>query len=88
MIDSKDPAGYFAPLAPLSAVTACLTIPGEKAAIPADKLAAAASATGHKAETADSAMAAAAGHASRPGPARVLISGSLYLAGRILTDNG
>ena len=87
MIDSKDPAGYFAPMAPLGAATTCITIPGEKAAIPADMLAAAAASAGHQAHIAASSMAAVAGHATRAGPARVLICGSLYLAGRILAQN-
>jgi len=65
-----------------------LTIPDEENAVPADTLAAAARAKGLSAETAaslDQALRQAALAAPAP---RILICGSLYLAGRVLAAHG
>lgn len=89
MINSKQPAGYFKPLANLAADVRCVTIPGEAAAIPAADLAEIAMKAGLDATTADSALDAALSIVSGAGagPARVLICGSLYFAGSILSDH-
>ncbi len=81
MINSKQPEGFFRPLAEVADHVQCVTIPGEDAAIPASDLAAFAA-------TAESPLEAATAIAGRTaGPARVLICGSLYFAGRILSDH-
>jgi dihydrofolate synthase/folylpolyglutamate synthase len=85
MLNTKDPHGFFAPFAGLARNVRTVTIPGEANALPAEALAAAAREAGLSAEpavTLDAAMP--------PGQpdARVLICGSLYLAGRVLAANG
>lgn len=88
MIDTKEPLGFFRPLAPFAAATTAVTIPDEKAAVPKETLAALAAATGHRVDVADSVEEAARRHAARPGAARLLICGSLYLAGHVLRTHG
>ena len=88
MIDTKDRTGFFRPLAAQAASTLTATIPGEKAAVPAADLAAQAAAAGHQTAIADSVLEAVQMHAARPGPARILVCGSLYLAGQVLRDHG
>ena len=90
MINSKQPLGYFKPLAGLAESVHCVTIPNEAAAIPAADLAAIANSAGLQAVTAETAVDAA--HAitrqyQKQGAARVMICGSLYLAGHILADH-
>ncbi len=85
MMQGKDPHGFLAPLAPHASSLAAVTIPGQKNALPAATVAAQASALGFAAETARSVAEAV----DRIGPgARVLVCGSLYLAGRVLADLG
>ena len=86
MLATHDPRGFLAPLAPYVDRLAAVAIPGEANALPADALAAAASSLGIAAEPAPG-IAAAVAAAAAPG-ARVLICGSLYLAGRVLAENG
>jgi dihydrofolate synthase/folylpolyglutamate synthase len=85
----KQPADVLRPLAPFAARLRAIAIPGDSAALSAQDAAAAARAAG----IADSAPASAPDEAvrtlvSNPGPRRILICGSLYLAGAILADNG
>jgi dihydrofolate synthase/folylpolyglutamate synthase len=66
-------------------------IPGEHKSLTAEQAAAAARAAGIAAAPAASvaaALAAIVGRRREEGPARVLICGSLYLAGTVLADNG
>jgi len=89
MLASKDAAGYLAPLAPYVAGLEGVTIPGEANAMSADAAAAAARAAGIDAAPAAGPLAALTRIiADADGPARVLICGSLYLAGQVLRDNG
>ena len=88
MLNTKDVAGYMAPLAPALQGLIAVSIPGEPNTLPAETTAAAARAAGITAETADSPAAALASITARAPNARVLICGSLYLAGRILAENG
>ncbi|MEX0694229.1 MAG: bifunctional folylpolyglutamate synthase/dihydrofolate synthase, partial [Rhodospirillales bacterium] len=89
MINSKQPLGYFQPLAGSIDSVHCITIPNEAAAIPAKELAAIARKAGLRAKTARSALAATQAIASQTkAPARLLICGSLYLAGHILAEHG
>jgi dihydrofolate synthase/folylpolyglutamate synthase len=91
MLDTKEPAEFLRPLAPLAAGLRAVAIPGSHASLPAEAAAAVARAVGIAAEPApdvDAAVAAIAA-ANRGGPpAQILICGSLYLAGTVLADNG
>lgn len=84
MLDTKDAAGYMAPLAPLADGMFTVDIPGAPATLPAERSAEMARAAGHNAHAAPSVAAALA---EIPQDARVLICGSLYLAGEILKDH-
>jgi dihydrofolate synthase / folylpolyglutamate synthase len=86
MLSTHDPAGFLAPLAPHVARLAAVAIPGEPNARPAADLAATARALGIDAVAASGLGEAVT--AAAQGAARVLICGSLYLAGRVLHDNG
>ncbi|ULB10856.1 bifunctional folylpolyglutamate synthase/dihydrofolate synthase [Cereibacter azotoformans] len=88
MLNTKDVAGYMRPLASHAARLHAVDIPGEKNTLPADETRAAAEAIGLAASTAPSVAAALAGIARQDPAARVLICGSLYLAGTILRENG
>jgi dihydrofolate synthase/folylpolyglutamate synthase len=88
MLNTKDVAGYMRPLAPHVTRLHAVSIPGEKNTLPAEVTCEAACDAGIDATTAASvgkALAAIAG--ARP-DARVLICGSLYLAGTVLRENG
>jgi dihydrofolate synthase/folylpolyglutamate synthase len=89
MLDTKEPAEFLAPLAPLTASLSAVTIPGSHAALAAESAAAVARAVGIAASAAasvDDAVAAIIG-ARGDRPARILICGSLYLAGSVLAEN-
>ena len=89
MLRSKDAAGFVTPLAPFVGRLITIAIPREEGSLSADELIATAATTGLAAEPAaglEDALARLAGEAS--GPARVLVCGSLYLAGIVLKENG
>jgi dihydrofolate synthase/folylpolyglutamate synthase len=88
MLNTKDVRGYMLPLAPQVTALYAVSIPGEKNTLPAVETQAAAAAAGMKAHAADSVAAALALIAAQDPQARVLICGSLYLAGAILRENG
>ena len=89
MLDTKAPHDFLAPLAPLATDARCLAIPGVDATLTGTVLADAAAAVGLAATTVDSVEDALADIlGSTTAPARVLICGSLYLAGTILAANG
>jgi dihydrofolate synthase/folylpolyglutamate synthase len=88
MRDTKDPAGFLEPLAAHVAGVPTVTIPGDAHAVPAARLVEIAAACGLAAAPAADVAAAVAAHAAAGGPARILICGSLYLAGTVLADNG
>lgn len=89
LLDTKDPAGYLAPLVSEVTAAATVTIPGTQASVSAEALAKAARGVGIPADPAASVDAALdAVLAGQTGPARVLICGSLYLAGEVLRRNG
>ncbi|MFD1624611.1 bifunctional folylpolyglutamate synthase/dihydrofolate synthase [Azospirillum griseum] len=90
MLTSKDPYEFLGPLAPFTHAMRTVVIPGEEASLTAEESAEAARTCGiADTAAADSVTAALASLvASRSGPARVLICGSLYLAGSVLADNG
>ncbi|MEF3048882.1 folylpolyglutamate synthase/dihydrofolate synthase family protein [Tabrizicola sp. L79] len=88
MLNTKDVRGYMAPLAGQVTRLHAVSIPGEKATLPAEATRDAAQSVGIAAETADSVAQALAQIISVAPQARVLICGSLYLAGAILRENG
>ena len=88
MLNTKDVTGYLAPLARHASSLTAVSIPGEAATLSADQTAQAARSTGMTAHTADSVSAALGRILDETPDARVLICGSLYLAGTILQENG
>jgi dihydrofolate synthase/folylpolyglutamate synthase len=88
MLNTKDVGGYMRPLAPHLAGLRAVSIPGEKNTLSAAETAAAATAAGIRAETAGTVGEALAAITAEAPRARVLICGSLYLAGSVLRDNG
>ncbi len=87
MLNTKDVRGYMLPLAAQVASLTAVSIPGEKNTLPAEDTAQAALAAGIRAGTAPSVAAALAAIVAQDPTARVLICGSLYLAGAILREN-
>ncbi len=89
MLDTKAPRDFLEPLAPLAAGARCLAIPGVDATLTGATLAEAAAAVGLAAAAAGSVEGALADILrTATTPARVLICGSLYLAGTVLAANG
>ncbi len=88
MLNTKDSAGFLAPMAPFAQSLRAVTIPGEENALPAEAIAAAAKSVGIIAEESPSVAAALAEIKSHGKAGRVLICGSLHFAGVILRDNG
>ena len=88
MLNTKDIAGYLTPLAAQAQSLTAVSIPGEAATLPAEATARAARAVGLTAQTAETALAAVRQIAAQAPRARILICGSLYLAGGILRENG
>ena len=87
MINTKDIAGFLAPLARCARSLAAVTIPDEANAVPAEAVCAAASGiAAHPASSVAQAIQAIV--SAQENPARILICGSLYLAGTVLADNG
>lgn len=88
MLNTKETQGFIAPFAGIARRVVSLTIPGEDNAVPAERLAEDARCQGLSAETAVS-IKAALRQAGQTAPApRILICGSLYLAGRVLAAHG
>jgi dihydrofolate synthase / folylpolyglutamate synthase len=88
MLNTKDVRGYMRPLAPHAAALWAVSIPGEKNTLPAEVTRDAARDAGILAEAAPSVAKALADIAAKNPTARVLICGSLYLAGQVLKENG
>ncbi len=88
MLNTKDVRGYLAPLAAQTTTLHAVAIQGQPNTIPAEVTCAAALSAGIKATTALSVAAALTTIAARDPTARVLICGSLYLAGSVLRENG
>jgi len=88
MLNTKDVAGYMVPLAPYVTRLHAVQVPGEANTLPADVTCAAAAGAGIAAATADTVADALAAIVTTAPQARVLICGSLYLAGFVLRENG
>jgi dihydrofolate synthase / folylpolyglutamate synthase len=83
MMNSKEAGGFLAPLAGVAETTACIAIPNEANSFSAKALAAMIDAR----PMPSAADAINAIVRENTAPARILICGSLYLAGTILADN-
>jgi dihydrofolate synthase/folylpolyglutamate synthase len=88
MLNTKDAAGFLHPLAPYTKGLAGVTIPGEENPHQAEAIATAASGLGIPASIAPSIEAGLHGIPCRNSTGRVLICGSLHLAGKVLAENG
>ncbi|MFD1880254.1 bifunctional folylpolyglutamate synthase/dihydrofolate synthase [Paracoccus pacificus] len=88
MLNTKDITGYLKPLAKQARSLTAVSIEDEPNTLPADQTAAAARAVRMPAETAEDVTTAVADLARAYPGSRILICGSLYLAGRVLRENG
>ncbi|CAM4106584.1 bifunctional folylpolyglutamate synthase/dihydrofolate synthase [Palleronia rufa] len=88
MLATKDVEGFLRPLAGHAISLTAVPIPGEANTLSAAETAAAAARVSLPALTADTARDAVRLIAAHSPQARILICGSLYLAGRILQENG
>jgi len=88
MLNTKDVSGYLSPIsAEVESLTA-VSIPGEANTLPAEATALAASQVGMEAQIAENVEEALANILKTSPDSRVLICGSLYLAGVVLRKNG
>lgn len=87
MMNTKDARGFLRPMVPQLESLTAVTIPGEANSLPAEDLAAQAAEVGHTARQAPSVATALARILDDAPEARVLICGSLYLAGHVLREN-
>ncbi|MEM6595793.1 MAG: folylpolyglutamate synthase/dihydrofolate synthase family protein [Pseudomonadota bacterium] len=87
LMNTKDVAGYMAPLVPHVASLQGVSIPGEVNTLPGEDTAKAAKAAGIEATIAETVSNAIDVIAQRDPNARILICGSLYLAGAVLREN-
>ena len=87
MLNTKDVTGFLAPFAPVATALYAVAIPKEANTLPAETTSRAAASVGLQAQVADSVSAALAEILCKAPNARVLICGSLYLAGRVLQEN-
>lgn len=89
MMTGKDATGFLAPLAPHAADLCAVSVPGEDGGLPAVEVAAAAATLGLDAAVAADVRGALDDLArDASGPARILVTGSLYLVGSVLRENG
>ncbi|EEB85738.1 bifunctional folylpolyglutamate synthase/dihydrofolate synthase [Roseobacter sp. GAI101] len=87
MLNTKDIGGYLRPLAAHADKLFAVSIPGEAATLPAAETAHAAESAGLTAVQSDSVQEALSAINALDSNARVLICGSLYLAGAVLREN-
>ncbi len=88
MLNTKDARGFLRPLASQAQSLTAVSIPGETNTLPAEQTMALAAESGHTAKSAPDLATALAGIVATDPKARILICGSLYLAGNILRENG
>jgi dihydrofolate synthase / folylpolyglutamate synthase len=88
MLNTKDVLGYMKPLAAQATDLRAVAIPGEKNTLPAEITRDAARAAGITATTAPTVLEAVQEIVATDPEARILICGSLYLAGQVLRENG
>jgi dihydrofolate synthase/folylpolyglutamate synthase len=93
MLKTKDSIGYFLPFRGLAKHVTTIAVPGEMASLGAGALYDSARAAGLEASPADdlvdAMMQVSAWSRAREGegPPRILVCGSLYLAGKVLAEN-
>jgi dihydrofolate synthase/folylpolyglutamate synthase len=88
MLDTKGAQGFLRPLAPLAETLHAVAIPGEAASLSAEGAAREATEAGFEAQASASVADALRAITRDRAPGRVLICGSLYLAGQVLAENG
>ncbi|MEM0948272.1 MAG: folylpolyglutamate synthase/dihydrofolate synthase family protein [Pseudomonadota bacterium] len=88
ILRTKDVAGYLDPLSKAASNLSAIAIPGETATLSAEETASAARQIGLNASVANDVTDAITDITSRAPHARILICGSLYLAGYVLRLNG
>jgi dihydrofolate synthase/folylpolyglutamate synthase len=88
MLNTKDIAGFLGPFAEIARRLHAVSIPGQTATLAAAETAAAARSAGLDAVEAEGVAQALADITALDPEARVLICGSLYLAGEVLRENG
>ncbi|MGC6517816.1 MAG: bifunctional folylpolyglutamate synthase/dihydrofolate synthase [Candidatus Puniceispirillaceae bacterium] len=84
-LNTRPVADFLAQIRPLAKQIVAITIPFQEAALPAEEIAIAAQQQGLECKTAPDIQQALSMIADEP---QILICGSLYLAGHILTENG
>ena len=87
MLNTKDINSYLRPLSEVAASLTAVSIPGEQNTIPAEETAKFAAEVGLEARVADNVESAIERIVALEPNARILICGSLYLAGHILRVN-
>jgi dihydrofolate synthase/folylpolyglutamate synthase len=87
MLNTKDVSGYLRPLAAQADSLIAVSIPGEANTLPAEITAEAARAAGLRADCAPDIRTALTRIIAEAPEARILICGSLYLAGHVLREN-
>lgn len=88
MLNTKDVRGYMRPLAAVARTLHAVSIPGEQATLSAEDAAKAAQDAGLEAHQAKTVLDAIKAITAQEANARILICGSLYLAGGVLRENG
>lgn len=88
MLNTKDIGGYLTPLAGHTTHLYGVSIPGEANTLSAEDTVAAALKSGMSATPAETVLSAIHSIIRTDPAARILICGSLYLAGRVLQENG
>ena len=88
MLNTKDIGGYLSPLAEVAATLTGVSIPGEKNTIAAEDTAAKAEGVGLTSTVAETVQDAIRAITAKDPNARILICGSLYLAGHVMRENG
>ncbi|MHA1153442.1 MAG: bifunctional folylpolyglutamate synthase/dihydrofolate synthase [Alphaproteobacteria bacterium] len=88
MLNTKSAQGFLRPLAPCAETLHAVEIPGEPASLSAEEAAQEAREAGFQAQASESVAAALRAITSGSVPGRILICGSLYLAGQVLAENG
>ncbi|MBY6122190.1 MULTISPECIES: bifunctional folylpolyglutamate synthase/dihydrofolate synthase [Mameliella] len=86
MLNTKDARGFLTPLAAVADSLTAVNIPGEANTLSAEDTARMAADSGHRALMAEDVGAALRAIVAETPEARVLICGSLYLAGSVLRD--
>jgi dihydrofolate synthase/folylpolyglutamate synthase len=87
MLNTKAATDFLRPLTPHVATVRTVAVPGEAASLSADEAAVAARAAGMAATPCGDVRAAVEDVLRAAAPGRILICGSLYLAGRVLAEN-